>query len=150
MEHVLSHIHTGYAQGKMVPHQGGLDSGSYTVLIGGQGGGGLLEESERFREEDWVLQRTGGNVTVTVHLGMGLTPCLSCDKSQPFWLAKLLGWGLRTLRSFWRICLQADEGSSEKASLCTCHLSGAFCPNNQYVTALHFGWHILDYCYTLG
>ena len=33
-------------------------------------------------------------------------------------------------RSFWRICLQASEGSSEKVSPCACCLLSAFRSNN--------------------
>lgn len=51
----------------------------------GGGGGGFSEASGRFRERDWVSQTAGGNVTVTVRLGVGLTSHLSCDKSPSSW-----------------------------------------------------------------
>jgi len=39
---------------------------------------------------------------------------------SPPWLMTLPGGALWQLSSFWRICLEADEGSSEKASPCIC------------------------------
>lgn len=48
---------------------------------------------------------------MTIILGVGPTSqFLSCGKSPSCWLVGSPGRGPRTLRAFWRICLQAHEG----------------------------------------
>lgn len=49
-----------------------------------------------------------------------------CNKSQLSLVMKLLGGDLWQFSSFWRICLQADKGSAEKASPWICCFSSAY------------------------
>lgn len=88
--------------------------------------------------DGWSLRRTDGKVRVCDSLSGwgGSTSCLlSCDKSQSSWWGKLLGRGPRTLRSFWRLYLQAVGGIQRKRL--PVFLSKPSAPNNQYAIGAH-------------
>ena len=53
---------------------------------------------------------------------------------------KLPGRGFVMIEFLWRLPLQADKVSSEKASPCICNFSSAYlAQSNQYAKVAHFG-----------